>query len=391
MPRSCSLLLGCVVWALCVAPAPLGARDLYVDNLLGDDLSTGETPQALEGREGPVRTIAAALKLCRGSDTIHLANNPLPYFESISISGRKLFNLDLGGLTIDGHGATLSGVFRIPQGSWRHRAGGLWELHPHRKAHYQLVRFDRAVPEFQFELLPRQLPILPPGTWAAWRGVIFYQVQPEEGSPENLPLGLAAQEVGVTIHDVPNITIRNLTLRHYRLDGVNVHDRARGIVLQNVRSLENGRAGLAVAGSSQVLATDCQFSRNRVAAVLNSEVAETRLLQCELTPGQSGSPLLVRGGRVVVGENSVYEASQRPGQIIYGTAPIPREPSGAPVPLEGSIPPVGTQTLPRSNFSGPTEKRPPVAIPEREVEATAPDDTDDSVDPAGATESPDPA
>jgi hypothetical protein len=163
------------------------------------------------------------------------------------------------------------------------------------------------------------------------------------------------------------------------------------MVLQNVRSLENGRAGLAVAGSSQVLATDCQFSQNRVAAVLNSEVAETRLLQCELTPGQSGSPLLVRGGRVVVGENSVYEASQRPGQIIYGTAPIPREPSGAPVPLEGSIPPVGTQTLPRSNFSGPTEKRPPVAIPEREVEATDPADTDDSSDPAGATESPDPA
>jgi len=325
VPKLRLLTVVWVMWIVCLSVGwnPLQARDLFVDNLLGDDLSTGEAPQSLEGREGPVRTIAMALRLCRGSDTIHLANNPLPYFETISISGRKLFNHDLGGLTIDGHGATLSGVFQIPVGSWRHRLGGLWELHPHRKAYYQLIRHDRAVPELQFELQPGQFPVLPPGMWTAWQGVIYYQARAGEGSPENLPLGLAARDAGVTIHDVPSITIRNVTFRHYRLDGIQVNDRARDIVLENVRSLENGRSGLAVGGSCQVLATGCQFSRNRVAAVLNSEVAQTRLEQCEVTPGQSGSPFALRGGRLIVDGNLQYELSHNPRQVIYGTNPLP--------------------------------------------------------------------
>jgi hypothetical protein len=113
------------------------------------------------------------------------------------------------------------------------------------------------------------------------------------------PLEFAAEEVGITLLDTDGVVIRNLELRHYRLDGVNVHDRCRYVILDHVRLIENGRAGLAAGGSSLVGIRDSILAGNRVTQVLNAEVAQTEILDCQLGPA-SGGPIQRKGGHVLV-------------------------------------------------------------------------------------------
>jgi hypothetical protein len=146
----------------------------------------------------------------------------------------------------------------------------------------------------------KSLPPIPPGQWAAWHGAIYYHVLPAQpGAAYDAPLAFAAEEVGITLLDVDDVVIHNLELRHFRLDGVNVHDRCKNIILDGVRLIENGRAGLAVGGSSLVGIKDSEIAGNRVAQVLNTEVAQTEILSTKLAPG-SGSLIRKTGGHVLV-------------------------------------------------------------------------------------------
>jgi hypothetical protein len=112
-------------------------------------------------------------------------------------------------------------------------------------------------------------------------------------------LEFAAEEVGITLLDAEDVVIRNLELRHFRLDGVNAHDRCKNIVLDHVRLIENGRAGLAVGGSSLVGIKDSELLGNRVTQVLNAEVAQTEILDCKLGPAPGGQ-FPRKGGHVLI-------------------------------------------------------------------------------------------
>ena len=67
--------------------------------------------------------------------------------------------------------------------------------------------------------------------------------------------------------------ISDLTIQHYRLDGISVHDRTSNIVLRNVTLVENGRAGLTVAGSSTVQVDGAETRANRDFSMLVQEAA----------------------------------------------------------------------------------------------------------------------
>ncbi|MCY2964155.1 MAG: right-handed parallel beta-helix repeat-containing protein [Planctomycetota bacterium] len=288
------MLLGCLFMGTCA-----NAADVFVDNLLGEDTFSGGSS---------VRSIQAALRRAGGNDVIHLADHGIPYFESIDISGRKFANGGQGGLTIDGHGAVVSGVFRIPSNAWESLGAGLWKIRPMRKAHYQLVNFDRAAPEVIVAPTASELPKLAPGHWAAWKGVIYYQAADQSWSaPDQLPLGLAAKDVGISIFDVNNVVIRNLTVRHFRLDGVNVHDRARGVVLENVLLVENGRSGLAVCGASQVEVVGSELAGNRVAQLWLGEMGKAQLSETKLLPGKAGLPIRFAGGKLLIDGAQTFE------------------------------------------------------------------------------------
>lgn len=81
--------------------------------------------------------------------------------------------------------------------------------------------------------------------------------------PSQRDFGIAFHDVGLTLYHVYNVRIVDLTLRHFRLDGVSAHSLCRNIVLENVTSTGNGRAGLFVGGTSGVEAVNCTLSGNR--------------------------------------------------------------------------------------------------------------------------------
>lgn len=96
----------CVLQAilvLCVASALSVAADWHVDNLQGDDAHAGDTPATA------VHSIALAIAKAGPGDTLHLADTGVPYRQTASFYGHR------GGepgrpVTLDGHGATLSGA-----------------------------------------------------------------------------------------------------------------------------------------------------------------------------------------------------------------------------------------------------------------------------------------
>ncbi|MGE5191491.1 MAG: right-handed parallel beta-helix repeat-containing protein, partial [Deltaproteobacteria bacterium] len=191
----------------------------------------------------------------------------------------------------------------------------VWRFTPRRKAFYQLVSGDRALPEYVCPPRAASLPEIPAGHWCAWRGSIYYRTLPGRSQTQNdPPLAFAAEEVGITLLDVEDAVIHNLELRHFRLDGVNAHDRCKRVILDSVRLIENGRAGLAVGGSSTVGIKDSTVEGNRLVSILNAEVAQTEVLTSQLGPAgilaPDRGPIRITGGHVLVDNEEVFEPAK---------------------------------------------------------------------------------
>jgi hypothetical protein len=101
-------LLG-LLWAILVPTSE--ARDLFVNHQQGSDLKGGLSAEA------PFQTIKAAMKICRPGDVIHLAKTATPYHEGIDIADNQS-GLPGQPITIDGHGATLSGCSPLRVEEW---------------------------------------------------------------------------------------------------------------------------------------------------------------------------------------------------------------------------------------------------------------------------------
>jgi len=305
--RNRAILTG-VFWISLIFGATAFAVDLYVDNRIGDDINDGRSKDTIDDRSGPVRTIGRALKYVRGGETVHIANHGVPYFESLEMVGPRFS----GGFTLEGNGAIVSGARLVPYFAWTSLGNEIWRFTPHRKAFFQLIRDDRALPEAPCPIDAIRLPEIPPGNWCAWRGSIYYRVRPGESLTKyDRPLAYAAEEVGLTLLDVNDATIHNLELRHFRLDGVNAHDRCKNVILDTVRLIENGRAGLAVGGTSLVGLKDSIVERNRFAQVLNTEMAQTEILASQFGPSAvpvgPGGSIRIKGGHVLVDGQEVFE------------------------------------------------------------------------------------
>ncbi len=304
-PRLTVLLIGLSVGRSAVAV------DLYVDNRNGDNINDGRSAELVDDQTGPVKTISRALKYAGPGDIVHIANRGVPYFESLEMVGARFSQ----GFTIDGNGAVVSGARPIPFNVWKSLGNEIWRFTPHRKAFYQLIKGEKALPEQPCPPNATKLPEILPGHWCAWRGSIYYRVLPGEAPIKGSePLWFAAEEVGITLLDARDVIIHNLELRHFRLDGVNVHDRCQHIILDNVRLIENGRAGLAVGGSSLVGLKDSTVEGNRFAQILNTEVAQTEILTSQIGPTPtglgSGLSIRIKGGHVLVDGAEVFEEAK---------------------------------------------------------------------------------
>lgn len=268
------LTLTAVLLALFAAPCTVFAENIYVNNATGADRYDGSAPDTVGIFAGPVRTISRALRLASPSDVIVLANSGTPYFDEVTIDGRRLSGNEERPFRIVGNGAVLSGAMALPPEAWEEVGRDLWRVKPYRKGHYQLVRGGAAVSERR----PAdgeswaELPQLEENQWCAWKGAIYLHSE-HNADPREQSFGIARGQTGITLHAAQHVVISDLTIQHYRLDGISVHDRASNITLRNVTLVENGRAGLAVAGSSTVQVDGAETRANRDFSMLVQEAA----------------------------------------------------------------------------------------------------------------------
>src|SRR6185437_8998714 len=122
---SCLLLqtlLGRVPNCHAAESAPSAGRNIYVDALQGDDRADGLAARR-HGSSGPIRSLRAAVKMTRPGGTIHLTPQREPYrdiavFHNVHGEPGKP-------ITLDGHGATITGADPLNPDDWQEVSSGL--------------------------------------------------------------------------------------------------------------------------------------------------------------------------------------------------------------------------------------------------------------------------
>lgn len=264
-------------------------RDIHVNNAHGSDAFNGASADAIDAVVGPVRTLKRAIQLCRRGDRIVLANTGSAYYGAMSLVGSRRSGYDGSPLIIEGQGTTISGAQQVPLHAWRNLGADIWKLNPERKAHFQLLRDGRSLPEWKTD--DSGYGALPEGHWCHWKGSIFYRTFRGE-LMEGETYAIAREPVGLTLYGVKHVLIRNLRIQHFQIDAVNAHDLCRDVVLENVSLLENGRAGLAAGGGSRVEIRNSQVLGNRLHSMLITENADLNVVECQVS-----IPPTVRTGR----------------------------------------------------------------------------------------------
>lgn len=236
---------------LSVFTGTISAENYYVNNLNGRDRNDGLVETPVHTISGPVQTIRRALELVGSGDTINLANTGTPYYESISFVGLRHSGVKSIPLTLAGNGATLSGLRGLPRQGWNQAGKGLWQLSFSRKGDCVLLRNGFLVTEHRPDESASILETLPVGQWAAHRGSVYFR---QDGivDPTMERFDYGAADMGITFYQVEHVRIQDLIVQHFRIDGINAYNMTHGIILDNVTTRENGRAGLAVGGTSSV-------------------------------------------------------------------------------------------------------------------------------------------
>jgi hypothetical protein len=280
--RSFFLLVGLCGVCLILSEKRSTAGIIYVDNRRGSDAFDGSNPDLIDTLSGPVKSIRRATLLAKPSDTIFLTKTGIPYSESISLTGRRHSGIDEFPFRIVGNGSIVDGSRPVPAGAWKRIDTDLWKMTPWRKGHYLLLRGFQPLPEHRLDSGSVFPVSIPPGSWSAIRGSIYYKSKPLE-QPEKIAFRVAYHSVGLTFYKVHNVEIRDITFRHFRLDGLNAHDLSKKVKLINVKSLANGRAGLAVGGSSHVAVDGGDLTGNLRHSVLITELGGVNLKDTKMT------------------------------------------------------------------------------------------------------------
>lgn len=279
-----SLRLRSAVASLCVLTGlQADAKIIYVDNVSGADRADGLVEKPTNESSGPVRSLRRAMQIVRPGDIVNIANTGMPYFESISLAGKRLSGVLEQPVRIAGNGAILSGARAVPDGAWQKAGDDLWKVNPYRKGHYLLIHESKELTEVRPEggTQWRELPPLEVDQWCSFKGQIYYR-SAEREEPHDKPFGIAAEECGISIYGAQEVVIEDLTIQHFRLDGVGVPDLAKKVELRNVKLINNGRAGLRVGGAAIVTVRAGTIEKNGRHSVLlqglgTAEVVESTL------------------------------------------------------------------------------------------------------------------
>ncbi len=290
------------------------ARDILVSNVAGDDLFNGQAWERTPDRSGPVRTIARALRLANMGDRIVLAKTAEPYRESFSLVGSRHSGRAGQPFMIVGNGAILDGSAPIPAEAWEYDQGHVFRFRPREVGIEQLLLNDRPAQRVSAGFPATQLPKLQPLEWSQWRGMIYFCVE-KDRLPGDYRLSYAQKQTGITLYQVERVTITDLVVQGFRLDGVNAFNSARQVYLARLTCRGNGRSGITVGGASTVTLEGCLVGNNGQSQLLTLPWSETTVLASNLLPltapawvDQGGK--LYLGGKVIQGGREKISAAE---------------------------------------------------------------------------------
>ena len=287
-----ALLLCCV---FCYFATLAEARDIFVNNLAGEDRYNGFSATTGGDRSGPVRTIGRALQLAHRSDRIVLAKTEQPYRERIALQGVGNSGYADKPFTIQGNGAMLDGSVPVRAEAWEHVEGEVFRFRPRRLGHHQL--FVDGLPLVRRRVgADGKVPDLQPLQWCL-TGTHAYFCTEKNKAPRDYEMTHSGHSVGITLYGVDHVVIFDLIVQGYQLDGINAHDRARDVSLVGVSSRGNGRSGVSVGGASQVTIQACTLHENGAAQLRTEGQSRTHVQLSTLQP-DSAPPWHVAGGRL---------------------------------------------------------------------------------------------
>lgn len=288
-----------LTFALCAAlvfAASCWARDIYVDNLGGNDRRDGSPVVGAGERSGPVQTIAKALRLALAGDRIVLANTGEPYRENVCLVGSRHSGSPVASFIIQGNGAVLDGSGPIPPDGWTYEAGDVFSYAPSRLGSQQLFLAGRPALRRPVARDAVTLPPLEPLEWCFWNGRIYFRV--EQGKlPADYPLGCCRLPAAIAMYHVRDVVIQDLVIQGYQCEGISVADIIDSVRLERVTLRANGRSGIAIAGATRVELDQCSLYDNGEAQLVNDDFAQTRLYATQILP-TTAPAIARRGGQI---------------------------------------------------------------------------------------------
>lgn len=282
-------LVGAVAVALlfCSASNVL-ARDIYVSGRTGNDRNTGRFNKDTGTMDGPVRTISRALELVKASDRIIIDPKGGPYRESLTLFGKKASGSILGPLIIEGCGAILEGSDPLPRGIWQHYRDDIYRfqltMQPVNMTYFHILNGDQVLEKVEVPPDATSIPELETDSWCIFKGFLYFRVKKDKTptlSPE-YQLFYSARTTGISMVQVDEIRIHDLTVQGFQIDGISAANGAQKIVLDNVVCRANGASGLHVGGASSVYAGYCEFIENHSTQVTTKSHGKGHLYDCAL-------------------------------------------------------------------------------------------------------------
>jgi len=317
--RNRFFLLAAAVLLLWAVPA--AAREIYVNNIDGDDRAAGRQPQAAADLSGPVQTIAKALRLAESGDHVVLAKTAQPYRESVSLVGSRHSGYPHQPLVIEGNAAILDGSAQVPPQAWEPYRGAVFRFRPPQMGYQQLFLDDRPAVRVAVSPQAGSPPPLGPLRWCFLDGQIYFCVEPMK-LPEDYHLSCCRLATGITLYHVEHVEIIGLTVQGFQVDGISAFNTARDVRLAEVVCRGNGRSGVTVGGASQVEIEASLLGNNGQAQLLTLPHSETQVRNSRLlsntAPGwvDQGGWVTIDGKRSEGGldDSRAAEKPPKPGQ-----------------------------------------------------------------------------
>jgi len=261
------------------------ASEFYMNAATGDDRNAGT-------EASPLATAQKAVALASPGDTIHLFPEGAVVRQEISLNGKE-------GITIDGHGVTLTGADPLPADGWETVRPNLARRRMPQtimQRHLLIVRgkanrMGRSPTVNTPFPLPEQLQ---PGQFC-WQDIDekqgwLYVCGPREG------LEWSVRMSGVrTSGRNRDITLRNINCRHALNDGFNIHGDCRGLQCANITGYDNFDEGFSAHDTCQCWIAGGRFWGNDN-AVADVNQADTFYRNCEFRDSVS-TEVLFQGGK----------------------------------------------------------------------------------------------